>query len=223
MPPAGSSRARLVIAALGIAAVLSLGLIVALRIGGGGGGDGSTPAEAAQGAVPGDGFAGSLMPDRPTPGLSLPDASGRTVDLASMRGDAVFVTFLYTDCPDICPLTADHLRQALDRLEPAVRRRVRVVAVSVDPKGDTPAAVRRFLARHRMSGRMDYLIGSAATLAPVWKDWGVAAVTDASSGFVTHSALIYGIDASGRMRTVYPWSAPPADLAHDAPRLVASS
>lgn len=214
---------RLALVALGAAALAALALAFTILVGGAGGRAGATPAEDAQGAVPRDGFAGSVMPDRPTPALALRDVTGRRVDLAAMRGDAVFVTFLYTDCPDICPLTTDHLRQAVDGLAPALRRRVRIIAVSVDPTGGTPAAVRAFLARHRMTGRMSYLIGSAAELAPTWRAWGVAAVTDASSGAVTHSALIYGVDAAGRLRTVYPWSAPVADLAHDAPRLVAAS
>ena len=216
-------QTRLALVALGVAALAALALAVTVLVGGAGDTAGATPAEQAQGAVPRDGFAGSVMPDRPTPPLALRDAAGRRVDLAAMRGDAVFVTFLYTDCPDICPLTTDHLREAIDGLAPAVRRRVRVVAVSVDPAGDTPAAVRAFLARHRMTGRMSYLVGSAAELTPTWRAWGVAAVTDAGSGAVTHSALIYGVDAAGRLRTVYPWSAPVADLAHDAPRLVDAS
>ena len=223
MPVLPKRRNRLALIALAAAAALALALAVTVLVGGAGDRAAATPAEDATGAVPGGGFAGSVMPDRPTPALVLRDPAGRRVDLAAMRGDAVFVTFLYTTCPDICPLTTDHLREAIDALSRADRRRVRVVAVSVDPAGDTPAAVRAFVARHHMTGRMSYLIGSAAELRPTWKAWGVAAVSDASSPAVTHSALIYGIDAAGRLRTVYPWTAPVTDLAHDAPRLIRAS
>lgn len=216
-----STRSRLVLAGILAAAVLAAGL-VGLLVLGGDDAPALTPAASASGAVPRDGFAGAVLPTRRTaPAIALRDSTGAPIDLAAARGGAVFVTFLYTDCPDICPLTTDHLREALERMPAAVARKVRIVAVSVDPAGDTRAAVRRFLAAHRMTGRMQYAIGSSAELTPVWKDWGVAAVTDADSGYVTHSALIYGIAADGRLTTIYPWDAPTKDIVADAPRLVA--
>jgi cytochrome oxidase Cu insertion factor (SCO1/SenC/PrrC family) len=36
---------------------------------------------------------------------------------------------------------------------------------------------------------------------------------------VAHSALVYGVSASGRMTTVYPSSFEPGDLVHDVPKL----
>lgn len=219
MPAPARSRLALagILGAAALAAIL-IGVIVL----GGGSGPADTPAASASGAVPRDGFAGAVVPTRrPAPAIGLRDSTGALVDLTANRGDAVFVTFLYTDCPDVCPLTAAHLHDALARMPAAVAKKVRIVAISVDPAGDTPAAVRRFLARHRMTGRMSYVIGSTAELTPLWKAWGVAAVTDTTSGFVTHSALIYGISADGRLTTIYPWDAPAKDIVHDAPRLIA--
>jgi protein SCO1 len=221
----GSFRLRLVLAALCGSAALALVLVAVLVLGGGGDDEAdATPAAAAQGAVPGQGFVGGIVtPRRQAPTIALTDVTGRRVSLAAERGKAVFVTFLYTNCPDVCPLTTDHLRTALDALPAATRRKVGVIAVSVDPKGDTQPAVKRFLARHRMTGRMSYLIGSAAALKPTWKAWGVGAIDDPNSGFVSHSALIYGVDAGGRLTTAYPWDVDPADIVKDAPKLVAAS
>ena len=74
----------------------------------------------------------------------------------------MLVTFLYTNCPDICPLITSNLRVALNLMGPSVASKVQIIAVSVDPRGDTPKAVAAFLARHEMTGRMQYLIGSAS-------------------------------------------------------------
>jgi protein SCO1/2 len=217
-------RLRLVLAALAASAALALVLVAVLVLGGGDDTADATPAEAAQGAVPGQGFAGGIVtPRRTAPAIALTDVTGERVSLAALRGKAVFVTFLYTNCPDVCPLTTDHLRTALDDLPPATRRKVGIIAVSVDPKGDTRPAVRRFLARHRMTGRMSYVVGSAAALKPTWKAWGVGAVDDPGSRFVSHSALIYGVDAAGRLTTAYPWDVAPADIVKDAPKLVAAT
>jgi integrase len=52
---------------------------------------------------------------------------------------------------------------------------VRIVGVSTDPRGDTRQAVPAFLARHEMTGRVQYLTGSRAALVPVWRAWGINA------------------------------------------------
>jgi len=94
--------------------------------------------------------------------------------------------------------------------------------VSVDPRGDTPAAVARFLKAHEMVGRMQYLIGSQAQLARTWAAWSVGATQESGQPqLVAHSALVYGITASGRVKTIYPATFEPSQIAHDVPRLAA--
>ena len=168
-------------------------------------------------------FDGALLePVRQAPGVSgLHNYQGQPVDLAQYRGKAVFLTFLYTHCPDVCPLIASQLHNSLAALGPKAAD-VQLVAVSVDPRGDTPAAVSKFLAEHGLTGQMQFLIGSAHELAPVWQKWGVGSEQDASNPeFINHSALVYGITASGKMRTLYSANFKPAEIVHDVPALLA--
>ena len=111
--------------------------------------------------------AGVLSPPRLAPPLTLTNYLGQPVSIDAYRGKAVLVTFLYTHCPDICPLTTANLGVAQKLMGPAVAAEAQIVAVSVDPRGDTPGAVAAFLTRHRMTGRMQYLVGSASQLARV--------------------------------------------------------
>ena len=102
-------------------------------------------------------------------------------------------------------------------------KKVQMVAVSVDPRGDKPSSVARFLAQRRMTGRMQYLVGSAKQLVPVWKAWNVGSQQDASNPeFVAHTALVYGVSGSGKLTTIYPSNFKPADIEHDVPKLAAS-
>ena len=164
-----------------------------------------------------------LEPVRAAPPLStLHNNQGQPVSLAGYRGKAVFVTFLYTHCPDICPLIASQLHNVLAGLGSRASE-VRLVAVSVDPRGDTPAAVSKFLREHDLTGQMQYLIGSARELAPVWKAWGVGSQQDVGNPeFVNHSALVYGITASGKLKTVYAANFKPAEIEHDVAPLLSS-
>jgi protein SCO1/2 len=170
-------------------------------------------------------FLGSeLLPPKQAPGLPLRNyLGGARVNVAAYRGKAVLVTFLYTHCPDVCPLIAANLGVALNEMGPQAVSRVQVIAVSVDPRGDTRQTVAAFLKAHGVAGRMLYLTGSAKELGHVWQAWGVGSERDAQQPtFINHSAVVYGIDGSGRLRTVYigaSWK--PSEIVHDVPLLAA--
>lgn len=162
----------------------------------------------------------SAKPQKPVPPLRLDNSLGQPVNIADYKGKAVLVTFIYDHCPDICPLIVSNLHAAQNEMSPAERKQLQIIAVSVDPKGDTPKTVKAFLADHQMTGRMQYLIGSGDRLARTWKAWQVGSERDtASPQLVAHSALVYGISASGRITTVYPANFKPADIVHDIPLL----
>jgi len=164
-----------------------------------------------------------LTPAKPTPPLSLRNYLGEVVNINQYRGRAVLVTFLYTHCPDVCPIITSNLRVAQNLMGAAVAAKAQVIAVSVDPRGDTPKAVAAFLARHEMTGRMKYLIGSAQQLGQVWKAWGVGSERDVQQPeLVNHSGLIYGVSASGKMTTIYPANFLPAEIGHDVPLLAST-
>jgi protein SCO1 len=170
-------------------------------------------------------FDGStLSPILPAPPLNtLRNYDGSAFDLAADRGKAVFVTFLYAHCPDVCPLIAANLHNAYAAMSPALRRRVAIVAVSVDPHGDTAGTVAAFVRQHALAGQASYLIGSASLLVPVWKAWNVGSQQDVSRpDLVNHSALIYGVSASDKLTTIYPANFNPGEIVHDASALLAS-
>ena len=168
----------------------------------------------------GSGFWGTLtLPSKPAPAIQLRNYLGQPVSLSEYRGKAVLVTFLYTNCPDVCPLIASNLRVAMNELGTRAAK-AQIIAVSVDPRGDTPAAVARFLRAHEMLGRMQYLIGSPSQLARTWKAWSVGSTREVGQpNLVAHSALVYGISGSGKLTTIYPASFEPAELVHDVPKL----
>lgn len=157
-----------------------------------------------------------------TPQFALRDSLGHLVRLSQFRGKALLLTFIYDHCPDTCPLIVGNLHNALLKLG-AKASDLQIVAVSVDPKGDTPATVKSFLAAHEMTGRMEYLIGTHKELAPVWRAYGVqvAAPPDKREQTVGHSAFLYGITGKGKILVIYPPALDPSWVVHDAPLLAA--
>ena len=162
-----------------------------------------------------------LSPPKQAPSLALRNYLGQHVNIAQYHGKALLVTFLYTHCPDVCPLITANLRVAQNLMGAKTAAKTQIIAVSVDPHGDTPRTVAAFLKVHEMTGRMQYLIGSPKELGQTWQTWGVGSEKDASQPeFINHSALVYGISASGELKTVYVGSSfKPSEVAHDAPLL----
>jgi protein SCO1 len=167
-------------------------------------------------------FAAPLAPVTPVaaPAFTLDDQFGKRVSLADYRGKAVLLTFLYVECPDVCPLITAALRTATDKLG-AKAKDVQVVVVSVDPVGDTPKAVRQYLAARGVLHRFTYLVGTRKQLSAVWAKYHIAAVRDAKlKRQIGHTGIVIGIDAGGKERTYYPADPlKPSWMVHDVPLL----
>lgn len=160
-------------------------------------------------------LAGTDLGNEPAPDLTLTDGrSGSPLTLSSLRGSVVALTFLYTKCPDACPLTAEHFRQA-QRDIGSDAGRVHFVAVTVDPDRDTPEAVQEFSRAHGLDTNWHFLIGQRAQVLAVLSAYGIGSMPDAASGLVGHSDAIYLIDKSGRARVLLHTEQLPETLAKD--------
>ena len=214
-PSGGGLNLNILLAALALVVIVAGGVLL---VAGGGKGHSTTTQPASSK------YSGSLAsPAQAEPPLSLRNYKGESVNIAQYKGKAVLVTFLYTKCPDVCPIIAANLGAALNLMGPAAASKVQVVAVSVDSQTDTPRAVGKFLKTHGVLGRMQYLIGTTPELARVWKAWGVGSEKDAREPeLVNHSGLVYGVSASGKVTTLYASNFTPREVAHDTPLLAAS-
>jgi protein SCO1/2 len=166
---------------------------------------------------------GTDLGEVPAPEFRLADPSGRAVSLAGLRGRVVVLTFLYTHCPDECPLIAEKLHATAGQMGDAMSK-VSFVAISVDPDNDTPAAIQAFLRQHQIEGQLTFLTGSNDQLASVWAAYYIAARANAdaaSSASVLHSTRVLVIDQAGNERVNFDSDFSPADLTFDLQALLA--
>jgi protein SCO1 len=183
----------------------------------------SSSTTSADTATTSNGFAAPLAPVKPlpAPAFTLKDQFGKAISLKDYRGKAVLLTFLYVHCPDVCPLITAALRTTTDKLG-ANAGKVQVIAISVDPVGDTVKDVRSYLKVRGVLHRFQYLVGTRKQLAPVWNAYKIVSEPDPKLGgrLVGHTGIVIGIDAQGKERTYYP-SSPlkPAWMIHDVPIL----
>lgn len=152
------------------------------------------------------------------PPFTLHDDMGHPVSLSSKPGHYVIVTFLYTHCPDVCPIIAGNLNRTL-KTATAKKAGLTVLAVSVDPKGDTAAAVRKYVAARGLVSTFHYLIGTRAQLAPVWSKFHIGAVAG-PKGVVTHQSYEFLIDPTGHERLLYGKGVQPGWIVSDLKTLM---
>jgi protein SCO1 len=195
--------------ALTLAATLGIGLTLA----GCSGGSSSTPASS---AISASGFEGAALPaGAPARDFTLTDLPGHRVMLSSYRGQVTILAFLYSSCGATCVLIAQQVRGALDELA----HHTPVLFVSVDPGGDTPARVGRFLTQVSLGGRVRYLTGPRAALQRVWRAFGAVPASRGGAAF-DRSASVIVLDRGGRERVIFGLEQLTAEgLAHDVRKL----
>jgi len=172
---------------------------------------------------------GTDLGGEPAPGFVLTNQHGDAVALADQRGKVTVLTFLYTNCPDVCPLTAAQLRSVEEQLGTASDH-VAMIAVSVDPERDTVNAAYEFSASFGLVDRWSFLIGSREELEPIWDAYfvGVAAESevvphddDTHAGTephverLLHSAPVFLIDAAGDLRVVHTTGNDPSSVTNN--------
>ena len=163
--------------------------------------------------------AGVFDPPRMAPEFVLPGSNGAPLKLSSYRGKVVLLGFGFTSCTAVCPVTLATLKSAHKKLG-AQAADLQVIYITVDPKRDNPAQLKRYLTGFDPS----FLgaTGSEAQLAAVRKEYGIAAKqAPGPDGAYSHSSFIYLIDRQGRLRALMPFGHGADDYVHDVRLLLA--
>jgi protein SCO1/2 len=131
-------------------------------------------------------------------------------------------SFGYTWCPDVCPLTLAKMAEVRRTLGP-IAEEVGFYFVTVDPERDTPERLGMYTAAFDRS--IVGLTGTPAELERARQAFGVAAerreVPGSSIDYVVdHTALLFLVDAAGRVQLVYPHDSAPDAIAMDIARLL---
>lgn len=162
----------------------------------------SAPAARLQGTV--------FSPPKPAAEFRLTDQNGRPFELSQARGQLVTLYFGFTHCKDVCPQTLVLLSKAraLAKLSPG---QARIIMITVDPKADTPPALRAFFGKLHVNATG--LTGPRTTLAAVYKSYGIA--VEPQNHDIAHTDVIFLIDSKGAIREILDPETSPASMAAD--------
>ncbi len=197
-------------------------------------------------------FAGTALRnanEAPAFDFTLSDQFGRPAGLGDHEGDVVVLTFMYTNCQDVCPIVTNQLRDVYAQLsEQTDTDGVAVLVVSVDPDRDTVDEAWTYLDKWGLVDDWKFLVGGRDELEPIWNayhlrpghihDDSTEPQSDAAQGLsvgggsaidalrrgpylVVHSTPVYLIDRQGRQRVVFTTPLDTGDVAHDIRLLLA--
>lgn len=168
--------------------------------------------------------------------FELTDQHGEPLALSDKNGEPVLLTFFFTNCPDVCPLTAAQIREAEQEINDRGGE-FEVVIVSVDPENDNPESARAFLDNFERADRWSFLTGDEEALEAVWDDYYVGVTEETASAgdaliaaapganafheghdddaSLMHTTPIYLIDEEGRIQVVHTTGGEDPDLVDD--------
>jgi protein SCO1/2 len=137
------------------------------------------------------------------PDFNLIDQEGKAFHFASTRGKSVLVTFIFTTCPDVCPLLTAKFAAIQRSLQEKQRDDYWLLSITTDPEHDTPATLKSYAQQYKADlSRWRFLTGSPDQLEKAWKAFGVT-VKKSASGQIQHTALTTLIDRDGVRRVDY--------------------
>lgn len=90
---------------------------------------------------------GVLTANFAVPEFSLIERSGARVSRADLLGKVWVTNFIYTHCPDTCPLQTAHMARL--QKDFSSEKDFRLVSVTVDPERDTPEVLKEYANRFR--------------------------------------------------------------------------
>ena len=154
----------------------------------------------------------------------LTDQNGQPVTAEDYRNDVVLVYFGYTHCPDQCPTTLAMLANALRALGPQASQ-VRVLFVSVDPRRDTTAVLKRYVGN--FGPEFVGLRGGQSELTRLAKRYRISYHYEAPDKYgdyeVDHSSAVFVFGRHGRARLLGQADNTAPQYTSDLRRLLADS
>ena len=134
------------------------------------------------------------------PELVLTNQLEETVDLASLRGNVVVLTAVYASCPHTCPAVLSQAKAAIAEIDPAGREDLRLVAVTLDPKNDSPQVLAGLARNHGLDAPLWNLVtGDPAEVESTLDRMQMARERDPETGVINHANLFLLVDRNGRL------------------------
>lgn len=132
------------------------------------------------------------------PNIELTDHNGKTVRFFDdlIKDKTVVINFIYTTCPDTCPLETAHLVRVQRIMGDRLGKDVFFYSISIDPEKDTPPVLKEY--RERFRAKWSFYTGNKLEIVQLRKKLGLY-ITEIQDGSNNHNvSMIIGNQKTGR-------------------------
>lgn len=132
------------------------------------------------------------------PNVPLTTQDGETVHFFDdlIKDKIVVINFIYTRCPDTCPLETAQLVRVQKIMGDRVGKDVFFYSISIDPENDTPSVLKEY--RERFGARWTFLTGKKSDIIKIRRKLGLY-IEEIQDGSNNHNVnMIIGNQKTGR-------------------------
>ncbi len=134
--------------------------------------------------------------------FELVDSNAEPYNSTDLEGQVLVIAFLFTNCPDICPIISSNLNWLTQQLGDDVGKNVTIMSITVDPWRDSPDVFAEYMTRMNLSWphlTVNDTEDEIGVLEDVWGDFGVGLqiMENSSNGTsARHHPMDYVVDHS---------------------------
>ncbi len=144
------------------------------------------------------------------PNVPLVTHEGKTVHFFEdlIKDKVVVINFIYTICPDSCPLETARLARVQQILGDRVGQDIFMYSITIDPENDTPEVLAKYAERYRAQPGWWFLTGKESDITQLRQKLGLY-IEEIQDGSNNHNLnLIIGNQATGQWMRRSPFENP---------------
>lgn len=141
-----------------------------------------------------------LRTEIPALDFTLWNQDGEQVQLSKLRGRTIMLTAVYARCGSACPLILQETGRVLQRLSPAEKEKLTVLAITLDPANDSIPALKMLSQMHGLTTPLvHFLTGPVPEVNRVLDHYDISRKKDPKTGVISHASIFILIDPSGKV------------------------
>lgn len=125
-----------------------------------------------------------------------------------IKGRVVLVSFIYTSCPDACPLETARIAEVQGILGDRVGKDVFFFSISIDPEVDTPPVLKEYAQRYQAGPGWQFLTGKKEEIAHLRQKLGMFDPAEESKLSDHGLNILIGNQKTGRWQMSGPFENP---------------
>ncbi len=143
-------------------------------------------------------------------GYVLVDQDGNKVKLDEFKGKVLVVGYIYTHCPDVCPLITENMKKIYKKLEDkGLANKVVFLSITFDPRRDKPEVLKEYAKIYGIDRYKNWylLTSDQKTIDSLMKDLSILVEigpmefteTGDTTYFIVHTDRIHIVDRKGKI------------------------